>query len=384
MKPLRIMIDARHMYGPKRGIGYYMEQLMHGLGKVDTKNEYTLFYVSGRADPTQILRLPYPNFRTRVLRVPNGWFVRTFADGWPYRTLRRLPWGYDIVHEPAFEPLPLAPRLVLTLHDTIFFRLGDHFAPEVTAHHQRRLRESAKQAAQIMADSEWTRQDAIEILGIEPERIRTVYLGVTPEAFEVGVTEDDANHELTALGVNRPYFVSVGDVIRRKNLITAVRAFARLPEDIKNNAQYVIAGAQGPDVAAELRAEIAELGLTEHILLPGYITHTARRSLLSHARALLYPSVSEGFGLPPLEAMACGVPSIASDATSIPEVVGDAGLLVQDYLNPDAWTDALIRVLTDEALRADLIIRGRARAATFTWERTACETLKVYEIAARS
>lgn len=384
MKPLRIMIDARHMYGPKRGIGYYMEQLMHGLAKIDSFNQYTLFYVSGRADPTQILRLPYPNFRTRVLRVPNGWFVRTFTDGKPYQMLRRLPWGCDIVHEPAFEPLPLAPRLVLTLHDTIFFRLPDHFAPEVTAHHQRRLRESVKQAAQIMADSEWTRRDAIELLGVEPERIHTVHLGVSPEAFEAGVSDEEAARKLKELGVDGPYFVSIGDVIRRKNLITTVRAFARLPAEIRQNTRYVIAGAQGADVAGELRAEIEMLGLTERVLMPGYISHAARRALLTRASALLYPTISEGFGLPPLEAMACGVPSVSSDNTSVPEVVGDAGILIQDYLNPDAWADAMARILTDETLRTDLIARGHARAATFTWERTARETLKVYELAART
>lgn len=385
-RPLRIAIDCRMLHGPKRGIGHYLDHLVRALAEVDARSRYTLFYVSGRADPSQIVRLPQPNFRTRVLRVPNPLFNRIFDDGSAaYRCARAVSRSFDIVHEPGFSPLPLAPRLVLTLHDLISFRSADHFPPDLAAAAQRRLRLSARTATQIMADSEHTRRDALELLGLAPEKIHTVPLGVDAAELETGMDEAEAARELETLGVTKPFFLTLGDLLRGKNNITALRGFIGLAREMRETHQMVIAGTPGPDaVMRELGEAVAGAGMKKTVLMPGYVGSGARRALMSRAAALLFPSVYEGFGLPPLEAMASGTPVIAADNTSIPEVVGDAGILVADYLEPAAWTGAMTRLLTDAALKDDLIRRGRQRARLFTWERTARETRRIYELAAQS
>jgi glycosyltransferase involved in cell wall biosynthesis len=382
--PVRILIDSRMLYGQKRGIEYYLEHLILALAKIDTQNQYTLFYVSGRADKSRMMRVDARNFETKAMHFPNPQFVRLFQDSSvPYRLMRRIRWGWDVVHEPGFEPLPLAPRSVLTLHDLIFFRVPDQLPPDKLAYYQRRLRESAHNAAVVVTDSEHTRRDAIELLDLPPEKVRTVLLGVSPKAFEVNVTDDIAHQELAALGITRPFLLSIGDFYRRKNYLTALKAYALLPKDVRENCQYVFAGAQvDTSLAAEMQSIISAEGLEQSVLMPGYVSHAARRALMTRASALVYPSTYDG--LPPLEAMACGVPTISSGNSSLPEVVGDAGLLVTDYLEPEAWAEAMICTLTDESLRQMFIEKGKARARTFTWERTARETLKAYELAAAS
>ena len=328
-------------------------------------------------------RLPEgANARTQILRVPNPLHTRLFRDGGlPSRLSRALSRRCDLVHEPAYEPLPVAPRSVLTIHDLILFRRPE-YAPAVTVRYQRRLRDSARQAAVILADSENTRRDILELLDVPPEKVRTVLLGVRPNAFELRPTDEEARDALAALGVTSPFLLSIGDLYRRKNNVTLVRAFARLPPDLRRTHQLVIAGAEKDvGVTRELREEIAAARLEDRVLLPGYVPHTSRQALMARAQALCYPTLYEGFGLPPLEAMAGGVPTISSDNSSIPEVIGDAGLLVPEYEEPDAWTATLTRLLTDDALRAGLITRGLARAHLFTWERTAQETLRAYEAA---
>ena len=372
---MNIAIDCRMLARTKSGIGYYLENLVEALLSLDAQNRYTLFALPGGEGG-----LPArPNARAHTLHLPNPLHTRLFRDGGlPARLSRTLSRRYDLVHEPAYEPLPVAPRTVLTIHDLILFRRPE-YSPAVTARYQRRLRDSARRAAVILADSEHTRRDILELLDVPPEKVRTALLGVRPADFQALAPDEDAQATLAGLGVTSPFLLSLGDLYRRKNNLTLVRAFARLPPDLRRTHQLVIAGAEkDADVMRELREEIAGAGLEGRVLLPGYVPHPARQALMARAQALCYPTLYEGFGLPPLEAMACGVPTVSSNNSSIPEVVGDAGLLVSDYADPDAWAAALSRLLTDPPLRAALTAQGRARARLFTWERTARETLRAY------
>ncbi len=380
-KAMRILIDSRVLYGSKSGIGYYLNHLLYALAAIDTENFYTLFYVSGRANPGKITSLPSPNFRTEVLRFPNPVFVRVFRDWFPaYQWARTLSRRYDLVHEPGYEPLPFAPRSVVTIHDMILFRQAQDYPPRFAARYQRRIRESARNASLIIADSEQTRRDILALLDVPPEKVVTILLGVDLSSFAVSIPPDQAQRLRKALGITQPFLVSIGDLYRRKNNITLVQAWARLPHDICMTHQLVIAGApQETTVLAELQAEIAALGLEEQVLLAGYVSEETRKFLLSHAQALLYPSLYEGFGLPPLEAMACGTPTVSSNNSSIPEVVGNAGLLVTDYTEPDAWAQAIVQIVTDGGLRRQYTENGYARVQLFPWEETARQTLGVYE-----
>ncbi len=382
---MHILIDCRVLHRQRSGIEHYLDSLVHTLAQVDTHNQYTLCYVSERTDRSRMLVMPQPNFSTRVLRFPNPVFVRLFRDGSaPYRWARTLSRRYDLVHEPGYEPLPLAPRSVVTIHDMILFRQERDYSPRFAARYQRRLRESARNASLIIADSQQTRRDILALLDVPPEKVVTILLGVDSSSFAVSTPPAQAQRLGQALGITQPFLVSIGDLYRRKNNITLVRAWARLPQDVRETHQLVIAGGpQDAAVLAELRAEIAASGLDKQVLLTGYVSDKARKFLLFQAQALLYPSLYEGFGLPPLEAMACGTPTVSSDNSSIPEVVGDAGLLVADYTEPDAWAQAIVRIVMEEGLRRQCIESGYARARLFPWQETARQTLAVYERAAR-
>ncbi len=379
---MRIVIDCRMLYGPKRGIGHYLDHLVRALAEIDGQNRYTLFYVSGRADPGQIVRLPQNNFETRVLRMPNGMFIRLFRqDASLSKIARGIPRQYDIVHEPGFEPLPLAPRMVLTIHDLNILHQAEVMPATLVAQVRRRMQEAALHARQIITDSENTRRDVIEMLGCSPEKVHCVYLGVDPVTLQI--PPEETQQELDDLGVQKPFLLSLGDILKGKNLLSAMRGWARVSQEIRERHQFVIAGMPG-DAFEELQGERGLLQLQSDVVLTGYVSAQARRVLLNRAMALVFPSIYEGFGLPPLEAMACGVPTASARSSSIPEVVGNAGLLVDDFRDPEAWADAITRLLTDERLRDTLIKKGRVRAAEFTWQRTAQETLRVYNLAMRT
>ncbi len=380
---MRILIDGRMLCRPKSGIGYYLENLLVALGEVDQANEYTVAYLpEGPEGPYR--RFSYPNFHASLLWMPNKLSTRLFRDSsLPYQAMRRLNHTFDLVHEPAFEPLPRAPRSVVTIHDMILFRLADHFEPAFAARYQRRIRASVENASQVIAVSQSTRRDIIDILHVSPDKVHAIPLGVRREEFQLGVPEVEQNAELKRVGIMRPYLLSIGDLYRRKNNITLVRAFARLPAMLREAFQLVIAGApKEREVLNELHTEIARSGLEGKVLIPGYVEESLRPLLIARAATLLYPSCHEGFGLPPLEAMTCGVPVICSDNTSIPEVVGGAGILIPHFTDPEAWVGPIEQVLTDQEFRATLVQAGRSRVQEFSWERTAIATLEVYALAA--
>lgn len=382
---LHIAIDARLLCRPKTGIGFYLDNLLRALAVVDSANDYTLFNVSGEQCLPELLEYPSPRFRARAIRFPNNVFVRLFRDSSPpSRLLRLLSQQYDLVHEPGYEPLPFARRSVVTIHDMILFRRPQDYPARFAARYQRRVRESARNASQIIADSENTRQDIIDLLDISPEKVHTIHLGVDQQIFTREPSAETEASILATVGVTKPFLLSIGDLYARKNNISLIKAWARLPRSVQVSHQLVIAGAPKEDtVIDEINREIQDAGFADMICLPGYVDSAARQALMRRAQALLYPTLYEGFGLPPLEAMACGVPTICSNNSSIPEVVGDASLLISDSQNPEAWADAIVRILSDGELRRMYREKGLERIQSFTWEQTARQTLRVYERAAR-
>jgi glycosyltransferase involved in cell wall biosynthesis len=225
----------------------------------------------------------------------------------------------------------------------------------------------------VLTVSEFSAREIADAYGIPPDRITVAPLGVSPRFAhaDAGMPAD------LPADVTPPYLLHVGDLHARRNLdvvvdalIAARRHLGELP------AQLVVAGVdRGP--AAGLAAALAEAGLPEALVPLGAVSEERLHALYRHASALVYPSRYEGFGLPLVEAMASGTPVLASGAASIPEVVGDAAIL----LDPDdtsGWMDAIIRIVNDEALRARMAAAGTARAAAFTWARTARTTMSVY------
>jgi glycosyltransferase involved in cell wall biosynthesis len=277
--------------------------------------------------------------------------------------------GADVVHTPAYGPLRCRAPYVMTVHDVLPLVQPRMFPPVIRAHFALTTRPRARAAERVLADSEHGREQLVDVLGLPPERVVAVPLGVDAH-FSPGPADREQLGE--RFGIDRPYVLCVGTLEPRKNLLAALQAVERAR--IGGEVMLVVAGGQGwRNEAFERAVEATDVRLT----VTGRVSDTELAELYRGALCLVFPSLWEGYGLPPLEAMACGCPVIATTRPAVPEVVGDAGLLV-DPLDVDAIAGAIRRVTADAELSARLRERGLARAAELTWERTARETAAVY------
>jgi glycosyltransferase involved in cell wall biosynthesis len=294
----------------------------------------------------------------------------------------------DLLFVPS-HVLPLAhPRCsVVTVHD-----LGYHYYPEAHTPFQNfylrwSTRYNARTATRVLADSEATRRDLVRYYNITSDKIVVVYPG--RDETLAPVAESEARAKLSArYGVRAPYLLYVGTLHPRKNLVRLVQAFASLLSSLSSTAQasldslqLVLAGQKGW-LYEEIFAQVREQGLAERVVLTGYVPDSDLGSLLSGALAFVFPSLYEGFGLPVLEAMACGTPVVCSDVSSLPEVAGDAALYV-DPLDAGGLAQALYQITVDAGLRRTLVGRGFQQVQRFSWRRCAQETRQVLEDAFR-
>jgi len=410
---LCVAFEASDLYPDKGGLYTYASRLLQHLGELDDAPVLTLLDGQGYSS-MQSLRdangaaLPVGRFvgtkawpllhrsqgpwqkdyRTRRLAyaIDSKTLMPLWrrADSIPFLTRWRFPRDFarnqDLCHWPfegVFTPLQGVAH-VATVHDTIVLRYPQWLNnPTYVADHTYKLRAMARYASRIIADSEHTRRDVVDLLAIALERIDVVPLAAGPE-FCPPTNLSDVTDTLARYGLRRGrYIFFVGILSERKNVVRLATAFkAAVDRTPGLTMRLVLAGKRGWMVDAIYQA-LEELGLGERLVLPGRVAQEDLPRLLAGARAVAYVSLYEGFGLPALEAMACGTPVVASNTTSIPEVVGDAGLLVDPY-DVAAIAEALHRLMTDDALRAELAARGLRRAAHFSWQRTAALTMDTY------
>jgi glycosyltransferase involved in cell wall biosynthesis len=266
---------------------------------------------------------------------------------------------------------------VATIHDTIVLRHPEWFTPHDIRLHTRKLVTIERHATRVIADSESTKRDVMNLVGIEEDRIDVIPLA----AGETFRPPDDPLAQdalLTRYGLQRQdYVLYVGTIEPRKNLVRLAQAFkAVIERQPALTTRLVLAGRTGW-LTDEINAGLAALGLGDRLVMPGRVPQDELPALLSGARVVGYVSMYEGFGLPPLEAMASGAAVIASNTTSLPEVVGDGGILV-DPLDVGAIATAMERVLLDDELHAGLVERGLRQATRFSWNRTAELTMGTY------
>jgi glycosyltransferase involved in cell wall biosynthesis len=261
-------------------------------------------------------------------------------------------------------PQPLGWRSVLTVHD-LAFRLLPESHQAASRSYYAGLERSVRQAARIICVSQATKRDLVDAVPESEHKVRVVYEAPDPTYGMKGAAHARA----------RPYFVFVGTIEPRKNVSSIVRALASLPADRRPELRVV--GAPGA-AHTEVRRLVSELGVEQDIVFLGRRSTAEVAALYRGALALVYPSFLEGFGLPILEAMACGAPVITSDRSSMCEVGGGAAELV-DPLDAEQIAAAMDRIASDEALRRSLRERGLRRAAEFSWTRAAAETLAVFE-----
>lgn len=362
----RIGIDARLTYYRRGGITEYIEQLIHCLPAQDETNDYVILH--SRKDRRNLAA--GPRQRRAVAWTPAHHRLERWA-----LAAEILPHRLDLLHSPDFiPPKGCWFRSVITIHDLTFLHYPQFLTPGSRRYYNDQIEAAVARADHILTDSEATRQDVISMLRVDPDHATTVLLGLSdhfrpapPETAQAFA----ARHNLP-----RGYILFVGTFEPRKNLSGLLQAYAALRADLPDAPPLVIAGRRGW-LFEDVYALAESLHLTDCILWLEDTPHADLPALYSAASVLCLPSHYEGFGFPPLEAMGCGTPAVAADRASLPEVVGDAGLLI-DPDDPASIAGALLRVLTDSALAADLRQRGLTRAAQFTWDRTARQTLHIY------
>ena len=295
----------------------------------------------------------------------------------------RLLGGVDIVHSTTY----CAPRfrsrrrrLVVTIYDLTFVTHPEYHLPANVEHCLEGTRLAIERADMLIAISESARRDLIERMHAPAERIVVTPLAADPALARV---TDPAVLDRVRRRYRLPerFVLFLGAMEPRKNLLRLIEAWATLKPAVRRETSLVVAGAQGW-LNDSVRSRVETLGLGDRVHLAGYVEGEDLAALYSLATVFAYPSLWEGFGLPVLEAMACGTPVLTSDVSSLPEVAGDAAVLVPPT-DVEAIADGLFRLLEDAALRADLAERGRRRAARFSWERCARETLAVYNSVVR-
>jgi glycosyltransferase involved in cell wall biosynthesis len=274
---------------------------------------------------------------------------------------------------PPFCRVPV----VVTIHDLAFERMPETFTRRGSFQLKLTVRRTAKKAARIATVSEYSRRDLLDIYKLPPEKVVVTYNGVESSFTPRPSVPNEAEEVRRRFGVSRDFLLAVGSLQPRKNMVRLIRAYARLRserEDFK--AQLVIVGRK-LWLASEIFDEVKRQRWANDVILTGYVADEDLPPLYRAARAFVYPSLFEGFGLPPIEAMACGTPVVTSGVTSLPEVTGDAALLI-DPTDERALANALIEIVNNERLRAELREKGVAQAKKFNWRDAAEKTLRLY------
>lgn len=362
---LRIGYDGRAFSSPAGGVRRYVNGLTSALLAIDADLKLIAIGPDASDLPPSVGHVSADG----LLGTNLGWCL----DGLP-RGCRRS--NLSVFHAPAYTaPLWGVHPLVLTIHDVSYERHPEWYPYQRDPLRRAFYRRSALVADRVITDSEFSRQEIHAAYGIDVNRICVIPLGVGAPFTH----RPDHHHAKT----DPPTIVHVGDLHARRNVSVVVEALAELRRrDGFLNTELVLAGVDR-GAAATLLQRAQHLGVSNAIRFVPDADDSTVVELLHRASVVAYPSLYEGFGLPALEALACGAPVVASNAASIPEVVGTAGLLV-DPRDVRGWYEALAAVLSSSERSARMRAAGLARAATFTWERTARETLAVYRAVVRS
>lgn len=360
---MRVFLDASAAAKAARtGVGHYVAQLSEALLRVEPSLRVTLGVRLGRLSRRAYVLRPPEAARDRA-RV--RWFL-SFAPGLASA-------GHDVVHGPDARVVGGRGRQVVTVHDLFSLKSTRWADAGFRARKHARYAELARRADVILTPSRASAHDVTALLGVPADRVRVTPLGVDSSFSPVG--PDAAAPVLARHGVRPPYLLFVGLAQPRKNLEAVTEVFRRLAAR-HDDLRLVLAGPDGYP-PGRLHQLVQATEAAARVRLLGYVPLTDLPALYAGAAALLFPSHDEGFGLPALEAMACGCPAVVSTAGALPEVVGDGGLVAAPDAH-DALEDHVARMLDDAGARALEVARGRARAAAFTWDATATATLAAY------
>ncbi len=366
---LKVCIDIQAAIAQRAGVGRYTKSLVEHLGPLAGPDQLTLFYFDfkRRGVPFHV-----PNASERAVTWCPG---RIVQKAWKTIDWPAFDWfagSADVYHFPNFIIPPLRRgRTVVTIHDVSFMRFPDAAEPKNLQYLNGQIRKTIERADLILTDSQFSADEMTELLNVAPDRVKAVHLGLTPN---MGASDSDAVEAMRgALKLDAPYLLFVGTLEPRKNIPFLIECFEQMESF---DGDLVIAGMRGWKVepilkrmdASRERARIRYLEYVDEQWLP---------ALYAGAKLFMFPSLYEGFGFPPLEAMRCGTPVLSSRAGSLPEVLGDAAAYVDSY-DAEEWAGAATSLLADSGQRAKRVETGQAQAARYQWEETARETWGLY------
>jgi glycosyltransferase involved in cell wall biosynthesis len=378
--PLRVAVDATAIPARLTGAGVYVARMLAALaGRIQRQRgnpeggPEAALDLEVFAAPGSLAELAAPGLQFHAVRAAGRGRPARIAWGQLAAASAARRAGADLLHGVHYElPLRAGIPQVVTVHDLTLITHPEWHEAAKVRWFRWAMRRAVTRARRVLCVSATTARDLGEQLDVDPARI-----DVTPLGTDLRRAPDEQIAALRArlgLGEREPYLLGLGTLEPRKDLPTLVRAFALLTHDLPH--RLVLAGLAGWG-AGELHAAVAQSGAADRVLFPGYVPEADKAALFSGADAFVYPSRYEGFGLPVLEAMACGVPTITTTGGSLPEVAGDGALLI-DPGDPDALAAAIAKLLGNPEEAAALASRGLARAATQTWDRCAALTAAAY------
>lgn len=364
---MRIGIDARLTHYRQAGISQYTLQLIEGLSRCRADGDEFLVLQSSRSREPILER---DNVSCRRLLTPPHHRLEQLTLPFEISTL-----GLNVLHSPDFiPPFRRKCRSVITIHDLVFM-LYPHFLTKNAARYYGQIDQAVRRTDAVIAVSQATKRDVVRLLGVPESKVTVIYEAANP-VFRPLERPEIAHRVRGRFGIPGEYVLFVSTIEPRKNVPTLLRAFRTLLDDYRPDVKLVLAGERGW-LYNEVFRLVTDLHLKEHVISLGRVSTEELLWLYNAAQVLVAPSIYEGFGLTPLEAMACGTPVVVSNVSSLPEVVGDAGLLV-DPNDPGELAVAIWRLLSDTQLRACLVDKGFKRARVFSWDKAAEETLALY------
>ncbi len=380
----RIGIDYTSAARQRGGIGRYTRELVTALLALESPHQYVIFAATGGLDTgswkLETGRLQASSIQFRTLPLSDEWLARLWHRLRLPIPVEAITGPLDVFYSPDFvlPPTHRVTHTLLTVHDLSFLHCPEAFVPALRRYLERVVPRSISRADLVLADSAHTRSDIVSLFGVSYDKVQVLYSGVHPR-FRPEPEPGEREYLQARYGLgDGAYILSVGTLQPRKNYVRLIQSFARLA-DLQTcklaDLQLLIAGGRGW-LYQEIFAEAEKHGDRVHIL--GFVDDTDLPALYRNAALFVFPSLYEGFGLPVLEAMACGVPVVCSNGSSLPEVAGDAALLV-DPLDTDGLAGAMACLLEDADLCREMIAGGLAQASRFTWGHAARQLMAAFD-----